>query len=78
MTFLDCIKKSLKRKAGYTLALLVYSSSLFSTTLSVRPAFTEEECKRPLPRAANHNAQPILSSSTVFRGDTRWLIWRDL
>lgn len=41
--------------------------------------FAEVEVRKcPLPRAANHNAQPMLSSSTVFRGDTRWLIRRDL
>ena len=62
----------------FTFALLVYAFSSVSPSLSLlRPLLTEER-RLPTPRAANHKAQPILSSKTVFRGDTKWLIWRDL
>lgn len=55
----------------FTLALLMYVFSSVSTSLSLlRPLLTEER-RRPIPRAANHKAQPMLSSKTVFRGDTK-------
>jgi len=59
-------------KQCFTLALLVYFFSSGSTSLSLLgPLLTEKERRRPIPRAANHKAQPMLSSKTVFRGDTK-------
>ena len=62
-----------------TLALLVYLAGWLQVALLPRSSLAHDEQRRiPAPRAANHSAQPILSSSTVFRGDTKWVMWRDL